>query len=364
MPCAAIASTNPDRMTIRNLAVERRSARNAAAVCAALALQGSCASAPPVGGYRTIRIDASTLKVDLQNPIVLEFDRDRRARPILGSYYQLFIGQGGGRSIEHYFQKDAATPRIRYLHLETGADHILGRTTSRRELLRGQFGTVYSTKECFFNSPVENYPSSIDVRLYGNLSEHEPPTVASEKPGWAGSAITNVSVIRVFRGGPEYLVATATYSPSGRLTAASVQGSRDGDWVHPAYVEEARQGAVTIGPDGPTAGELATLSRYGLPATVSIENAAAHQPVGLRAVSNNPPERDVVNVHYDYDRWIAQDDYPAGLPHQTRYLTYAQTPENAGLDPLCAARFPAKLRASQHGWKSGTGDKRNRGGKA
>lgn len=209
---------------------------------AGIAVQAACACGPILGGYRLIAIDPATLRVDLQNPLTVEFDRNGKAKAIQGSYYQVFTGYGGGTSIDHYFQNDFEKPRIRYSHLEMGSDRILAKTANAREVLRGPFGTVYSRKTCYFNLPIESYHNDVEVRLYANQFEHEPATVAGERPSNAAGTLTYVNVIRVLRGGPEYLVLSALYSATGHLKRASVDGARAGDWVHSAYVEELPKG--------------------------------------------------------------------------------------------------------------------------
>jgi hypothetical protein len=306
---------------------------------AGIAFQAACAFGPIIGGYRSIAIDPATLRVDLQNPVAVEFDGNGKGKAIQGSYYQVFTGQGGGTSIDHYFQNDLEKPRIRYNHLEMGADRILAKTTNAREVLRGPFGTVYSRKDCYYNLPIENYYNSVEVRLYANEMEHEPATVSNERPFAATGTLTYVNVIRVLRGGPEYLVLSALYSATGHLKRASVDGARAGDWVHSAYVEEARRDTVFIRASGPTQAEVAVMTRYGLPEAISVENALQHRLVGLEPPANASVERDVITLFYDHDRWMVQDEYLTSGAHHTRYLTYSETTEGSVLDSRCRERF-------------------------
>jgi hypothetical protein len=270
-----------------------------------------------------------------------------KSKAIQGSYYQIFTRQGGGTSIDHYFQDNPAKARIRYSHLEMGADRILAQSSNAREVLRGPFGTVYSQKTCYYNLPIENYYNNIEVRLYANQMEHEPATVANERPLGATGTLTYVNVIRVLRGGPEYLVLSALYSADGHLKRASVDGARAGDWLHPAYVEEARRDTVFIrASEHATQAQIAVMTRYGLPEAISVEDLLQHRLVGLELPANASVERDVITLFYDHDRWMVQDEYVTNGVHHTRYLTYSETTQGSVLDSRCRERF---LEASMKG---------------
>jgi hypothetical protein len=319
-----------------NARVILRTVRHVALAAAAALLLAACRfmSGPLISGYRTITIDPTTQRIDWQDPIQSEFvDADGRTRPVLGSYYQLWTGPGGGTSVDHFFRRDPETPPFRYGFLGT-RDHLIYQSENWREILRGPFGTVYSQKTCFFNRPIETWGNLLVVSLYGN-SRGEPPTMSDEPPATGPATLTNVSVIRVLRGGPEYIVAVALYGADGRARGLSVEGGRNADWVP--------GGKASIPEPNLTGGDqAAVMTSFGFPETVSIARALTQRPIGLATPSRGPVERDAISLHYSYDRWLRQDEYLVAGEHHTRYLTYVRTPEDVALHEACAERFRAR----------------------
>jgi len=147
-----------------------RTARHVALVAAAGGLLAACKFGPVIVGYRTITIDPAAQRVDWQNPIPAQVDSRGLTRPTLGSYYQIFTGQSG-TSVEHFFQRDPATPRVKYSYLDTNMkDHLVYRSVNTREILRGPFGTVYSEKTCFFHLPIESWSNELNIHLLREFS--------------------------------------------------------------------------------------------------------------------------------------------------------------------------------------------------
>jgi hypothetical protein len=305
---------------------------------AAAALATGCQRWLKTADYRSMLIDPTTLHFDLSAPIPIELDDQYRAKATLGEYYQIFVGQGGGTSVEHYRQPDPVSRRMRYGHFEGGADHLLAKSSRSRAVLQGPFGTVYSDTTCFYNLPVAQYVSSVDVHAYANEFEHEAPAITAEPPSGISSDITNFSLVRILRGAPEYLVVAATYSPLGGMTGFSIDGAKSGNWVHPNGVE-GPAGWFTLPGGTPTEQQSVDLERFGLPRSLHIEELVTTGRVALRPPGAFPVERQVFNVHYAYDQWIRQDDFVSRDEHQRRYLTYLQTSEDAVLLPRCIERF-------------------------
>src|SRR5262249_33097090 len=150
-------------------------------------------------------------------------------------------------SVDHYVQMDPKSQRMRYGHFESGSDRLLAKSSRSRSVLEGPFGTVYSETTCFYNLPVAEYQSSVEVHAYANGFEHEAPGATSEPPAGMSERMTNISLIRILRGAPEYLVVTATYSARGRMSGFSIDGGKGGDWVHPNNVEGGGWFTVTGG---------------------------------------------------------------------------------------------------------------------
>jgi hypothetical protein len=304
---------------------------------AAAALATGCQSCLETAAYKAMIIDPTTLHVDLKTPIPIELDDHNRVKAVLGSSYQIFVGQGGGTSIDHYIYAGPANRRMRYGHFESGADRLLAKSSRSRAVLEGPFGTVYSDTTCFYNLPLATYPSSVEVHAYANELEHEAPAITAEPPAEISSDMTNYSLVRILRGGPEYLVVAATYSARGRMTGFSIDGAKSGDWVHPNGVEGG--GLFTLTGGTPTQQQSAALQRFGLPLAIQFEELLRSGRVALPPPGAFAAEREVFNVHYAYDQWIRQDDFASRDEHQRRYLTYLRTPEDAVLLPRCTERF-------------------------
>ena len=283
--------------------------------------------------YRSITIDPSTLRVTLHDRRML-LTLKKLTTPSLGSYYRPFTG-ASGTSIEHFFQTSIPSRRVKRSYMDVADDGRVARFATHRELVAGPFGTVYSDKDCRYYKSDES--AFFSIHLYANGAEHEPPTVIGSPP--STGTLTYLNILRVLRGGPEYLVLSALYSRNGHLIRTQVDGAKSGDWLHSAYVEQARTDGVQIGPEGPTPQERDVLKRYGLPLEVDVRDALAHRPLALQPPTHYSLERDVVNALYDGDNWIAQDEYLKSGAHQTRYLTYGQTPESTVLTPICLAHL-------------------------
>lgn len=148
---------------------------------AAAAVAAACQSSLTTATYREMVIDPTTLHVSLETPIPIEVDEERRAKATLGEYYQIFVGQGGGTSIDHYLQIDPGSKRMRFGHFESGSDRLLAKSSRSRAVLEGPFGTVYSEMTCFYHLPVAEYRSFIEVHAYANGFEHEAPAVTAER---------------------------------------------------------------------------------------------------------------------------------------------------------------------------------------
>lgn len=322
-------------------------ARHLALVAAAGALLAACDVWPQIAGYRTLTVEPTAQRLDWQNPVYHELDAQLKAKAVLGSYYSVFTNAHGGTSVEHILQRDAAGPRARLSYLETNlTDHLVHKSVNTREILRGPFGTVYSEKTCYFHMPIE-YWNQMAVHLYADGFQTgadgvvpkfgEPATVSDEPPDTAPAILTNVSVIRVLRGGPQYVVAAAMYGGDGHALTLSVEGGRDGDWVQGSVLGGTGQSYFNQFPLDD--GEVAYMTQFGLPPAISIQHALTQRSIGLATPSRWPVERDAINLHYGYDRWMRQDEYLATGEHHTRYLTYERTPEDIGLAEACAQGF-------------------------
>lgn len=295
----------------------------------------SCTRAPLIAGYRSAVIKPDTLEIELLQPISAQFDATGRALPVLGSYYTYF-GLGIRNTIvtyEHYGQDALDHRRVRYSHVEADDQHYIYKFEKNQELLRGAFGTVYTEKTCYFHprSTEHNY---LWVNLYANGFEHEPPQVW-EKPPSDNGKLTHVSLIRVFQRPPGYVVVSAVYSAVGKLRHLWINGSKDGDWVHPSQFPEFSDGFLIYSGNQK---QRSVLARFGFPDAVDVASYLKDAKPPF-APSQPDLQLSAVDLHYDYGRWVRQDQFVAGGPHTTRYLTYVQTYEDSVLDSDCAKGF-------------------------
>lgn len=137
-------------------------------------------------------------------------------------------------------------------------------------MLRGAFGEVFATKKCFYNVQAvhgEQWTNHFDVQSYSNQPGFEPASVHAQKPTDVADTVFYLSVIRVFRAAPEYVVISAVYAQNGGLRSVDINGSKDGDWIHSNYLTGSDSDAVTFG----RARAPATLRHYGLPQQIDIQ---------------------------------------------------------------------------------------------
>jgi hypothetical protein len=204
-------------------------------------------------------------------------------------------------------------------------------------VLRGAFGEVFATKKCFYNVQAvhgEQWTNHFDVQSYSNQTGFEPASVHAQKPTDVADTVFYLSVIRVFRAAPEYVVISAVYAQNGGLRSVDINGSKDGDWIHSNYLTGSDSDAVTFG----RARAPATLRHYGLPQQIDIQQyrrkfASPLAKTALESVT------DAVNLHFNFGEWARQDEFGPNGSHQTRYLTYVQTAEDRVLEPLCNQEF-------------------------
>lgn len=118
--------------------------------------------------------------------------------------------------MDHFERKPGAVARERSLYLETGQDQVLDRTVKTDEILSGPFGTVDAVKECFYTRPIENGFGSVAVEFNGNDKEHELPSEVPS-PTVGLPPLTSLSLVRIFRTSPEYVIVSANYERDGSL---------------------------------------------------------------------------------------------------------------------------------------------------
>jgi hypothetical protein len=247
-------------------------------------------------------------------------------------YYFLFHMSDGRLQVTH-FAEGPAEKRDSYNFFFVGQDGRLIYREKSEQLLVGPFGTVFGKITYFYDKIYGGQPTSLETALYYNDAAHETPKIRPALPAGA-NRLDGISVVRVLRGGPQYLVASANYAPDGRLESISVNGSKDGDWVHSNYVKppDGSFGVGTMIGDRPE-----TRMRFGLPAQFPIGSYS--RPIdSVFSPTQYEIVLDAVNFHFNRSRWVKQDVAAASGAVETRFLEFSFTHEDDALNRIDSMR--------------------------
>jgi hypothetical protein len=255
-------------------------------------------------------------------------------QPTAGSFY-VFEHLGTGlTTVDHFQKKPGAESPTRLLYLETDTHQVLDRTVKTFEILKGRFGAVYAEKTCFYTRPIESGYSSVSVHSYFKHSIIEIPSELASAPDNL-PPLTSLSLVRIFRTSPEYLVVAANYEPNGELGSLHIDGAKDGDWLHSSFVPEAQDSfdRRILKDESSVA-----LKKYGIPARIDVQEYLRSHRIPLQAVSLQL-EMTVLNQHYGYNKLIGQDELIDGAMVSFRFLQPSVTDEENVLNPQCESRF-------------------------
>ena len=286
----------------------------------------------PLGSSCKPRIEFCT-QLEITSELRLNPLHPLEGEPPSGSFY-VFDHLATLTSVHHFQKEPGAESAVRLLYLETDANQVLDRTVKTVEILRGRFGAVYAEKDCFYTRPVENTYSFVSVQAYFKHPIIEVPTELLHAPDPL-PPLTSLSLIRVFRTFPEYLVIAANYEPNGELGSLHIDGAKDGDWVSGSFVPAAAEAFVRRLPNDHSS---ETARKYGIPEHIDIDAYRRSRRIPLGEV-RIPEEVVVLNQHYGYNKLIRQDELRGGTMVRTRFLEPSVTEEETVLNPLCEARF-------------------------
>jgi hypothetical protein len=304
-----------------------------AALIPNLLLLGASCQSPSPYYFRELKID-SGLHLILTGGINLP----NLQEPEVGSYYAPFHG-AFVTSVDHREKKPGGVARQRSLYLETGQDQVLDRTVKTDEILSGPFGTVDAVRVCFYTRPIQNGSGSISVEFNGNDTEHELPSEVSS-PTERLPPVTSLSLIRIFRTGPEYVIVSANYERDGSLGSVDFGSAKDGHpgGTGPSGTAMYRTGDPQVddivrkglGPD---------LTKYGIPTHIDVQKYLLSRRMPLPAVALDQ-EKNVMHEFYGFGKLIRQDELKDGAIVASRWLQPSVTEEEKEtLNPLCDARF-------------------------
>ena len=246
------------------------------------------------------------------------------SRPPSGQGFYQRSGAQQGYTVQYISPDKKIDPDIIMM-----TDHSVIETKgSERVLLRGDYGTVY-VRTTYFYPPVYK-PQPID--FYAELWFNGPNPASAERVGAFDQTadLSAITVVRVFRAPPQFLVVCATYDNNGHITVLSVNGSRGGEWVHsnellPLYRN--LDVATSFG-DRPR-----TRQYFGLPEAFPIadylrEYRTVFTPVNLETY------QDVINLHYKRNQYVRQDLFSPNGTRKTQFLHYPLTSAYEALKPL------------------------------
>jgi len=279
--------------------------------------------------YGQTNFNFNELKIDSALHLIPIGDHTLRD-PNEGPYYFIFHG-AWVTSINHFEKKPGIDGREVLFYLETGQNNVLDRTVKMEEILKGDFGTVYSTKTCFYASPLVRGYSSVSVGAGNNETGHEIPSELSRSPK-ALPPLTSLSLIRVFRVAPGYRVVGANYEVSGKLRRLNISSAKSGDR---SLTSDDGDYFDDMSSNSPF---FALTKKYGIPIYLNVQKYLRSRRQILPAVLL-PETNTVVDLHYGHDKVIRQDTLEDGATVSSRLLQPSVTEEEKTLDPLCEERF-------------------------
>jgi len=143
--------------------------------------------------------------------------------------------------------------------------------------------------------------------------------------------IAAVSLVRIFRAPPQFLIVSANYSSEGHLYELHVYGTKDREVLDShdlAYLYSGKFAVATnIGDD------QRTRTYFGLPERFPLSDYVGGRAQAL-ASSKLDPLVSVVNLHYDESRVVREDSSVPGEPRATVFLTFPPAKEDEALRPV------------------------------
>ncbi len=288
----------------------QRNCQNALAVTALLTVIATigCDGEGPTGLFRTAHIDPHTLKMSFT-------DRLSWPPPAAGGFYERFSASPG-YTVLYIAPGGRPDPDI----ISLTNHSVIATKGSNRVILTGDYGTVYVRTTHFYSPEYGPQP----IEFYAELSFSSPNQATAQRVGAFDQTadLSAITVVRVFRAPPGFLVVCATYDQDGHVAVLSVNGSRAGELVQPNELlriyKDLDVGGTSFG-DRPR-----TRQYFGLPETFPITDYLhayrnVSKPVNLQSY------RDVINLHYRRNQYVRQDLFSPDGTRKTEFLHYPLT---------------------------------------
>ena len=301
-------------------------AQTRALYAALMVVASSCVGCSPTNYF------VRGMKIDAEQHLIPVGPKSLR-HPDTGSYYMFFHTGTRHTIVNHLTWEDRSADVRQLLYLEAERD-VLERTVKDDQIATGPFGAIVVHKQCFYNRPVSTYRSSIQVLLQ---SAH--PDIGREFPGPVPAApanvppLTSISIVRIFRAGPQLVFGAGNYEASGTLGSIQSGKIMNGDvqWPSPIMMAPPQNDLLR-----PRFDEIRQTA--GLPPRVEIEKYLRLKRLPLSNTSN-PEDRVIVVLVYGFGQLVRQDSLDNGVVTSSSYVRPVVAEEEGILGPECDARF-------------------------
>jgi hypothetical protein len=281
-------------------------------------------SRPLMDNFITLKIDPETLIGKLDDPLPLW------PAPEQEHYQRSWIS--GCSSIGHLGAKDS----VSYGALDFDRDGKLLFRTKYQVLAQGPYGTIFAKSVYYFGGQYKGQVPDFHVESYVKEGVHEFLQPVQDRQDLG--ALSAVSVVRVFKVTPGYLIACATYSASGKLLILDVNGSNEGRELDFDEIR-ARYPAVDNGTHYALFAKVREF--FGLPEIFPIADYLVHP----QSIGNNTGLEvfsEMVNLHYLRNRYVREDVFYPSRPRTSQVYAYPITPEDRQLQGLEDAMSSAR----------------------
>jgi len=275
------------------------------------------------GYYRGAELDSKSLKLRVSDYVGL-------SPPAYRAFFRFTDGRGR-HQISDCEPEQQGQPQVCYNFFTVDADDRLAYRTKYLRLLSGPYGSVDGIVTYFYAAQYSRQKNTLETRPGFESSTQIPPVVSNHIDGLEKMLIAAVSLVRIFRAPPQFLIVSANYSSEGHLYELHVYGTKDGSVLDShglAYLYSGEFAiATTIGDD------QRTRTYFGLPERFPLSDYMGGRAQAF-ASSKLDPLVDVVNLHYDESRVVRQDSYVPGEPRATVFLTFPPAKEDEALRPV------------------------------
>ena len=281
-----------------------------------------------LGTFRRLEIDSSTLEAKWSEK-VWSPQRDGKV------FYQVWPVQRGRHSIDELVLPVGSKEQFRYNAFDLDSRNKLFTRSKYQELLTGPYGRVFAETTYHYADEYkgDNWATSFEAASYVADVPHEPSRTVDALPISLGLELSAISVIRVFRNGAEFVIASANYAHDGHFESINVSGSKNGEWLGNRFVIPGVEG---IG-HGEFYSGFKPRQAFGLPKVFPVALYMAH-PTPIFSTAILTSTLDVVNFHYNRNRWVRQDSYVNGSV-KTRFLEFQFTPADKALETIDRQRL-------------------------